>query len=241
MSLLSRLNEVSVPLCFKTQELAKLKNVKIRNFSDASCFAYGACSCLRLIDENDNVTCSLLIGISRVSPIKTISIHRLGLTAAVLAVILNEQLPKELNLESCTLIFWNNSTAVLNCIKNRTKRFPVFVANRLAIIEQGSDPDNWHYLPSKLNSADLASRGVSASSTEQLKAWIRGPGFLQEPVLELSKFELPDKKLPEQFCFTDPQSVYASLMVDTTDVLNCLINYSSSLYKLKRLSRGFYG
>ena len=64
---------------------------------------------------------------------------------------------------------------------------------------------------------------------------MRGPGFLQEPVLDFSKFELADKKLPEEFCFTDRQSVYASLMVDTTDVINRLINCSLSLYKLKRL------
>ena len=125
---------------------------------------------------------------------------------------------------------------MLNCIKNQTKRFPVFVANRLAIIEQGSDPNNWHYLPSKLNPADLPSRGVSALSIEQLNAWLRGPGFFQEPILDFSKFELPDKKLPEEFCFTDRQSVYASLMVDTADMINRLINRSSSLYKLKRLT-----
>ena len=236
LSLLSRLNEVSVPRCFKTQELANLKNAEIHNFSDASSFAYGACSYLRLIDENGNLACSFLIGKSRVSPIKAISIPRLELTAAVLAVRLTEKMQRELNLESCISIFWCDSTAVFNCIKNRTKRFPVFVANRLAIIEQGSDPNNWHYLPSKLNPADLPSRGVSASCIDQLNAWLRGPGFLQEPILDFSKFELPDKKLPEEFCFTDRQSMYASLMVDTADVINCLINRSSSLHKLKRLT-----
>ena len=106
LSLLSRLNEVSVPRCFKTQELAKLKNAEIHNFSDASSFAYGVCSYLRLIDENGNVACSFLIGKSRVSPIKAISIPRLELTAAVLAVRLNEKMQRELNLESYTSIFW---------------------------------------------------------------------------------------------------------------------------------------
>ena len=145
--------------------MAKLKNAKIHNFSDASSFAYEACSYLQLIDENDKVACSFLIGKLRVSPIKAISIPQLELTATVLAVRLNEQMQKELNIESCTSIFWWDSTPVLNCIKNQTKRFPVFVANKLAIIKQGGDPNNWHYLPSKLNPADSPSRGVSASST----------------------------------------------------------------------------
>ena len=64
------------------------------------------------------------------------------------------------------------------------------------MIERVSDPDNWHYLPSKLKPADLPSRGVSASSTEQLKAWLRGLGFLQKLVFHFSEFELPNKKLP---------------------------------------------
>ena len=92
--------------------------------------------------EMNNVACSFLIGKARVSPIKAISIPRLELTAAVLAVRLNEQMQKDSNLESYTSIFWCDFTVFLNCIKNRTKRFPVFVANRLTIIEQDSDPNN---------------------------------------------------------------------------------------------------
>ena len=210
LSLLSRLNKVSVPCCFNTEELTKLKNAEIHNFSDASSFAYGACSYLQLIDENDNMACSFLIGKSQVSPIKAISIPQLELTAAVVAIRLNEKMQRELNLESCTSIFWCDFTVVLNCKKNRTKRFPVFVANRLTIIKQGSDPNNWHYLPSKLNPADLFSQGISASSIEQLNTWLQWPEFLQEPILDFSKFELPDKKLPEEFCFTDLQSVYVA-------------------------------
>ena len=96
-------------------------------------------------------------------------------------------------------MFWFNSAAMLNCIKNQTKRFPIFVANRLAMIERVSDSNNWHYLPSKLNPTDLPSRGVSASSTEQLKAWLRGSGLLRKPVSHFSKFELPNKNYLTNF------------------------------------------
>ena len=61
------------------------------------------------------------------------------------------------------------SEAVLHCIKNKTKRFPVFVANRLAIIEQNTELDCWRHVPSNLNPADLASRGVRANSNEMKK------------------------------------------------------------------------
>ena len=40
---------------------------------------------------------------------------------------------------------------------------------------------------------------------------MRGPRFFQEPISDFSGFELPNKKLPEEFCFTDRQSVYGRL------------------------------
>ena len=77
------------------------------------------------------------------------------------------------------------------------------------MIERVGDPDNWHYLPSKLKPADLPSRGVSVSSTEQVKAWLRGPGFLRKPVSHFSEFELSNTKLPQEFCLSDRQLIYS--------------------------------
>ena len=126
-SLLPQLNEVSVPRCLKTHELAKL-NVEIHSFSDAPSLAYGACSYLRLIDENDKVACSFLIGKSRVSPIKAILIPRLESTAAVLAVRLNKQMQRELILESYTSIFW--CRWIKEFLSNLSRRRKWFQKNR---------------------------------------------------------------------------------------------------------------
>ena len=69
---------------------------------------------------------------------------------------------KKTNL-NCPAIFWTDSTAVFQIIQNSTKRFPVFVANRLAIINEHTQATAWRYVPSKLNSADFATRSISAS------------------------------------------------------------------------------
>ena len=55
---------------------------EVHHFSDATEEGYSQCSYLRLIDEFGTIHCSLLIGKSRVSPIKYVSIPRLELTAA---------------------------------------------------------------------------------------------------------------------------------------------------------------
>ena len=71
---------------------------------------------------------------SRLDPIKSVSIPKLKLTAAVLAVKLDELAKRKLNMPQ-NFFIWLDSTAVLSCIRNITKRFLVFVANSLATIE----------------------------------------------------------------------------------------------------------
>jgi len=65
-----------------------------------------------------------------------------------------------MQLEDFEAVYW---TAVLQMIFDTNKRFPTFVANRIAKIEEGSKPDEWRYVASKLNPAHCASRGISAS------------------------------------------------------------------------------
>ena len=78
--------------------------------------------------------CLFIIGKARIAPLKAVSIRRLELTAAVLSVRFHLLVTKELDLPNCSCVFWTDSTATLQCTQNNTKRFPVFVANRLAII-----------------------------------------------------------------------------------------------------------
>ena len=71
---------------------------------------------------------------SRLARTKSVSIPRLELTAAVLEAKLDELAKRELKIPIDSF-FWVDSTTVFYCIKNITKKFPLFVANRLATIE----------------------------------------------------------------------------------------------------------
>ena len=75
-------------------------------------------------------------------------------------------------------------------IHNCSKRFPTFVANRLAKIDEKSNPNQWRYVPSNLNPADDATRGLDASKLINQSRWINRPDFL--------KFE--DKLWPAATC-----------------------------------------
>ena len=59
--------------------------IEMHNFSDASSEGYETASYLRVVDKEGKVHCSLMIGKSRVAPLKTVTIPRLELTAATVA------------------------------------------------------------------------------------------------------------------------------------------------------------
>jgi hypothetical protein len=74
---------------------------------------------------------SLVMGKARVAPLKTVTVPRLELTAATLAVKVDKQIREELDIPIDRVIFWTDSTIVLRYIANTSKRFQTFVANRL--------------------------------------------------------------------------------------------------------------
>ena len=71
-------------------------------------------------------------------PIKTVTIPRLELPAAALAIKLARMISKEFDVEFCRTVYWTDSTTVLRYIANRSRRFSVFVANRLSRIHSSS-------------------------------------------------------------------------------------------------------
>ncbi|XP_074651586.1 uncharacterized protein LOC141906242 [Tubulanus polymorphus] len=72
---------------------------EIHCFSDASEVGYGSSLYARLEDSDGNVQCSLILGKSRVAPLKRLSIPRLELTAAAMSVRLCNMMLQEIDLE----------------------------------------------------------------------------------------------------------------------------------------------
>ena len=93
------------------------------------------------------------------------------LTAATLLIKMDKLITKELEgrIKIHSITFWTDSMIVLRYIFNDTRRFVNFVANRVAVIREGSKPSQWHHVRSEANPADLASRGIKASETEKLE------------------------------------------------------------------------
>ena len=179
---LMSLQGFSIPRCFKPGNFGKVERAELHHFADASQeHGYGTASYLRLLNDQGQIHCSFVMGKSRVKPLKSaVTVPKLELTAATLATRINKVVVKELEgrLMIDSVTYWTDSMIVLKYIANESRRFVTFVANRVAVIRQESEPSQWRHVRTELNPADYASRGIKASETRKLKRWKRGPEFL---------------------------------------------------------------
>lgn len=172
---IQKVSEFKVNRCFKFPGFGDIKHTELHHFSDASESGYGIVSYLRMTNTEDKVQCSFVIGKSRVAPLKKVTVPRLELTAATVAVRTNKMLKDELKMKIDRSVFWTDSMSVLRYVRNTTSRFHTFVANRLMIIHEGSNVSDWRYINTKLNPADIASRGLPVENSLWGERWIEAP------------------------------------------------------------------
>ena len=146
----------SIARCLKPENFGNVVSCTLHHFSDACESGYGQFSYIRLLNQRDQVHCTLLIGKSRVAPLKFVSVPRLELTAATLSVKISKMLKNELDIHVDDEIFWTNSKIVLGYINNDVHRFKVFIANRVQQIRDHTCPKQWHYVESSSNPADAS-------------------------------------------------------------------------------------
>ncbi|KAJ8018203.1 hypothetical protein HOLleu_43941 [Holothuria leucospilota] len=231
LSELGRLNEWSIKRCMKCDLKAEVVDRQLHVFSDASDKGYGMCAYLRQEDKEGNLQVSLVFARSRVAPIKYVSVPRLELTAAVMAARLSSMILLEL--EVGRTFYWCDSQTVLRYIRNDTRRFKAFVANRVSVILDLTDVDQWHYVSTHDNPADEASRGQLIDDFLTNKRWIHGPRFLYQSGSDWGTLTFPtglndDDPEVKRVCTMTLGSDHACFIDD-------LIFRYSSFSKLKRV------
>ncbi|XP_075158099.1 uncharacterized protein LOC142231374 [Haematobia irritans] len=159
---------------------SKHSKVELHCFCDASTVAYAAVAYTRVVTTS-NIVVNLIQAKSKISPIKVLTIPRLELCAASLLIKVVQKIKISLrDLQISKFYYWSDSSTVLSWIRKSPSNWNVFVANRVAEIQRFSDPLEWRYIPSGLNPADSASRGIIPGELVENEIWWRGPNFLYE-------------------------------------------------------------
>ena len=130
--------------------------------------------------------------------------------------------------------FWTDSEVVLSYINNESKRFKVFVANRVQMIRDHSDPSQWYHVNTKLNPADDTSRGLDAANMSKVKRWYNGPEFLWLPEETWKR-----NKVHQRLDYDDPEIKNEAkvnfIKSNPNSILNWLEASISSWNKMKRI------
>ena len=131
-------------------------------------------------------------------PRKPGNIHVVFDSSAVLAIELAELISSEIDMELDDTIFYSDSKVVLGYISNDSRRFYVYsFSNRVQRIRSYSRSEQWQYVSTDVNPADIATRSVTAAHLSST-SWFHGPAFLKHPqqaAPEESTFELLNPSL----------------------------------------------
>lgn len=124
------------------------------------------------------------------------SIPRLELMAALIGSRFANNIINNHSILIDKQFYWSDSKAVLSWLTHNNKEYTQFVAFRISEILETTNLEEWHWIPSKQNVADEATKWVKRPDVSPSSRWFRGPDFLlksvsewpnEEPVTEISE------------------------------------------------------
>jgi hypothetical protein len=141
--------------------------------------------------------------------------------AAVLAVDISELATEHLGIKLDDIKFYSDSKVVLRYIYNQTRKFFIYVSNRVERIRKSTEPSQWNYVPTEHNPADVGTRTLSADNLKE-STWLIGP------VHSLKKNH--EEKSP--YCDYHLVEVETDKDIRKTDITTCVSTVSQAQSQL---------
>jgi len=138
-------------------------------FCDASQLGYAAVVYVRMADVDVNASVFLIGTKTKLAPIKSLTIPRLELNAALLLARwlsrVRDILAPQLNIVGINA--WSDSTIVLSWLSAPHEAFKIYVSNRVHQVRTLLPDCRWRHVDSVNNPADCASRGIMPAALAQ--------------------------------------------------------------------------
>ena len=218
------LTQIQIPRCLIVNG-KQIDNVSLHTFADASEDAYGAVAYVRCSYQDGTFSTNIVAARTRVAPSKATSIPRLELMGAVIGVRLSTRIARVLELQTSQQIFWSDSQNVLWWIRGRSRDFKPFVANRVGEIQTSTIPEQWIYITTSLNPADILSRGMKTADLINCDRWWTGPEFLRK-----SDVAWPTKVINDKHTGYDEMKRSGRLQNANPTILTRMENSSESVF-----------
>ncbi|XP_055623613.1 uncharacterized protein LOC129767030 [Toxorhynchites rutilus septentrionalis] len=199
INLLVDVRDLKIPRCyFPGATHQRYRDLQLHIFVDASESAYCAAAYFRTLNPDGLPECILVAAKTKVTPLKTQSVPRLELLAAVLGGRLAQFINENHTLSITRKVLWSDSATVLAWLRSDHRRYKQFVACRIGELLTISDVTNWRWVPSKQNPADLATKWGNGPDLSANSVWFKGPSFLRLAETEWPKENLSSKQTDEE-------------------------------------------
>ncbi|GFT60972.1 integrase catalytic domain-containing protein [Trichonephila clavipes] len=197
---LAKVNNFKIPRCIL---LPSTIRIEIHGFSDASERAYAAVVYIKCFNESGQSQTRLLCSKSRVAPLKTLTIPRLELSAALLlSRLVKKKVVPILQLSIHKIWMWTDSTIALAWIKTEPHKLKTFVSNRVAEIQALSKNYHWKHVSSKNNPANLISRGCNVDELLKNEMWFSSPDLQTDEYEDNQLFPDPSYRDELKCCYS---------------------------------------
>lgn len=189
------MEHISFNRCFKPKDA--VGNPDLVVFCDGSMKAFGAVAYVRWRLMDGSTECALVTSKSKLAPLRQVTIPRIELCGAVLACRLRQFIEEEMEWSFDSIIHITDSEIVRGQIQRDSFRFNTYVGNRIAEIQEKSQPSEWYWVSTDNNVADMCTRGCTPSLLHENSVWQLGPEFLRWPkgdwpISQHCGVELPD-------------------------------------------------
>ena len=186
------LKKLQITRCLQEKEKI-VDTLSLHTFVDSSESAYGAVVYARYDYQDGSISANIIAAKTKIAPSLAMSIPRLELMGAVVGVRLAKRVETVIDVPIRRATFWSDSVNVLWWIRGRSRQFKPFVANRVGEIQSNTEPEQWRYVPTSMNPADILSRGMKTEELILCSKWWKGPDFLSQ-----SEEEWPLRKVVDR-------------------------------------------